>query len=310
LLKVGNGDIGHSIPTAIHAKEIVSEDMMGMNFPYTQEPTYNPSDEQLLEAKERFLNVVFPDDMLSNPDDYEENQVALRTILTIKNEQALEWNELALTKLPGVTQTFFSTNSINADSTRLDEDERRGRVYRELLTDEYLQSRVVSGLPAHELKLKVGAIIMILRNINPSLQVVNGTKCVLTGFYNTYLKAIKLDNKGRREQRLNEHGEMEYVEINIPRITMTFHMGKEPCRIAVTRKQYPVALTSAMTTNKSQGQTLKFVGVDLREKPFAHGQTFVALSRVQNRESLAFYGREKRIAIQNVVMKELLDFHI
>ena len=35
-----------------------------------------------------------------------------------------------------------------------------------------------------------------------------------------------------------------------------------------------------MTVNKSQGQLLDTVGVDLRATPFTHGQLYVALSRV------------------------------
>jgi ATP-dependent exoDNAse (exonuclease V) alpha subunit len=36
----------------------------------------------------------------------------------------------------------------------------------------------------------------------------------------------------------------------------------------------------AMTINKAQGQTLEFVGIQLETQPFAHGQLYVALSRV------------------------------
>ncbi len=34
-----------------------------------------------------------------------------------------------------------------------------------------------------------------------------------------------------------------------------------------------------MTINKSQGQSLKYVGLDLRVPVFTHGQLYVALSR-------------------------------
>ena len=35
-----------------------------------------------------------------------------------------------------------------------------------------------------------------------------------------------------------------------------------------------------MTVNKSQGQTLGIVGLDLRTSTFSHGQLYVAMSRV------------------------------
>jgi ATP-dependent DNA helicase PIF1 len=47
----------------------------------------------------------------------------------------------------------------------------------------------------------------------------------------------------------------------------------------VTRHQFPLRLCFAITVNKSQGQTLGIVGVNLQVAPFAHGQLNVALSR-------------------------------
>ncbi|KAI8555142.1 hypothetical protein RHMOL_Rhmol05G0151400 [Rhododendron molle] len=47
----------------------------------------------------------------------------------------------------------------------------------------------------------------------------------------------------------------------------------------MTRRQFPVSLAYAMTINKAQGQSIKFVGVDLHTPVFSHGQLYVALSR-------------------------------
>jgi hypothetical protein len=39
--------------------------------------------------------------------------------------------------------------------------------------------------------------------------------------------------------------------------------------------QYPVRLAFCMTINESQGQSLKCVGVNIREEVFSHGQLYV-----------------------------------
>ena len=51
------------------------------------------------------------------------------------------------------------------------------------------------------------------------------------------------------------------------------------CPYKLRRRQFPVKLAFAMTLNKSQGQSVQHVGLDLRKPVFSHGQLYVALSR-------------------------------
>jgi len=46
--------------------------------------------------------------------------------------------------------------------------------------------------------------------------------------------------------------------------------------------KFPIDLGFAMTINKSQGQTIGRIGLDLREDVFTHGELYVALSRARS----------------------------
>ena len=65
----------------------------------------------------------------------------------------------------------------------------------------------------------------------------------------------------------------------IPRINLTPAQDAE-LGLHFIRRQLPIKLAYYITVNKSQGQTLKVVGLLLKVPVFSHGQAYVALSRV------------------------------
>jgi hypothetical protein len=71
----------------------------------------------------------------------------------------------------------------------------------------------------------------------------------------------------------------------VPRITLTPSSSAE-LRFEFRWTQFPVRLAFAITINKSQGQTRRYVGLVLDRPVFVHGQLYVALSRVTNYENL------------------------
>ena len=56
--------------------------------------------------------------------------------------------------------------------------------------------------------------------------------------------------------------------------------------VAGTYEQYPLRPAYAITIHKSQGKTFERVIVDLGGGAFAHGQTYVALSRLVSLDGL------------------------
>ena len=67
-----------------------------------------------------------------------------------------------------------------------------------------------------------------------------------------------------------------------------------------------------MTINKSQGQTLKHVGLDLRGDVFCHGQLYVAVSRTTSRNNIICLVAPERLLdgiphVHNVVYPEFVQ---
>ena len=99
-------------------------------------------------------------------------------------------------------------------------------------------------------------------------------------------------------------------ELFIPRIK--FHPEDKNIPFEMERSQFPVRLCFAITSNRSQGQTLTCAGIYLKNDFFGHGQLYVAMSRVGNPKGLSIFKpklNEKDVLYQytrNVVFKEIL----
>ncbi|XP_028102779.1 ATP-dependent DNA helicase PIF7-like [Camellia sinensis] len=149
------------------------------------------------------------------------------------------------------------------------------------------------GLPAFKLELKVGCPIMLLRNIAPKDGLCNGTRLMVSRCNTRIIEAQILT----REKFDNL--------VFIPRISLTPSSSEMPFRM--TRRQFPVRLAYALTINKSQKQSVKFVGVDLRIPVFSHGQLYVALSRCTSFDHICvLLPNDESDSTTNIVYPEIL----
>ena len=232
-----------------------------------------------------FIQATFPD-FQQNFGDH--TYLLDRVILAPKNSTVDDINNQLLNMLPGDVSELRSIDSI------IDE-ERRGldAVY----PVEFLNTLTPSGMPPHNLRLKVGMPIILLRNLSPDMGLCNGVRMVLLCVGQRVLTCKIVV------------GAFAGQIVHIPRMSLIPSDTAYPFQFR--RRQFPIKPAFALTINKSQGQTVGFVGFFLYTPVFSHGQLYVALSRVTARDRikvLAPYDQQlQAFTTRNVVYREVLS---
>ncbi|XP_019179623.1 PREDICTED: uncharacterized protein LOC109174850 [Ipomoea nil] len=214
----------------------------------------------------QIVESTFPEYRSGNMDD---RQLENRAILAPTLDVVDEVNEYMNGINQATSMKYLSCDSVCKAETNFD-------MQSQVHTTEFLNSLRCSGVPNHSLTLKVGTPVMLLRNIDHSLGLCNGTRLIVTQLGNHVIEAkiISGNNAG--------------TKVLIPRLSLTPSDPRLPFKFQ--RKQFPLMLSYAMTINKSQGQTLSHVGLLLKKPVFNHGQLYVAISRVNNPNGLKHFG--------------------
>ncbi|GKE80974.1 ATP-dependent DNA helicase PIF1-like protein, partial [Tanacetum coccineum] len=119
---------------------------------------------------EEIVKETFPDFATKQS---EEAHLKERAILTPRNDDVDAINAYMFEKLPRPTVTYNSADEVcKASTDTLDQQH--------LYPVEFLNSLNFLGMPPHALHLKKGLPIMLLRSVNPSQCLCNGTRLIIT----------------------------------------------------------------------------------------------------------------------------------
>lgn len=195
-------------------------------------------------------------------------------------------NELRMRKLSGISYKYKAL-----DGGEVDNMETR--------------SKLLSGCIAPEtLTLKKGAQVMLTKNINELIGLVNGSVGEVIGFGEQHpddsppLPIVRFRLADGQTRHLTCGYEKWTIEELVPDEE---EGGKLKATVLASRTQIPLILAWALSIHKAQGQTLQLVKVDVG-RVFEKGQAYVALSRATTMAGLQIinFDHKKVVAHEKV----------
>ena len=153
-----------------------------------------------------------------------------RAILTPLNVDCDSYNTDIVAALPGTSYMYRSADEIIPSSVK------DGVNY----PPEFLNTLRPTDVPPHELVLKPGAVVILIRNVNVRKGLCNGLRLLVVECGEHVLKCRIIGGVRRGD----------YVFLQ--RFNLTSEADGIPFQF--TRRQFPVKLAFCLTVNKSQGE--------------------------------------------------------
>ena len=184
------------------------------------------------------IDRVYPDiEYLHSRDENDRLQYfSERVILAAWNIDVDAINDIILTRLCGDEKNYLSADNAFQDDGILDPN----------VPQEYLNTINLPGMSLHNITLKIGCPIILLRNLERAAGLCNGTRMIVTNLKERVIEAMILmgSHAGKRTF--------------IPRIVLDIS-ASSGLPFTLRRRQFPFHGAFSMTINKSQGQSLRIL---------------------------------------------------
>ncbi|XP_060873906.1 ATP-dependent DNA helicase pif1-like [Metopolophium dirhodum] len=186
---------------------------------------------QIVHNLDNLIDAGYPDMKNLHEKDY--HWLCSRAIVSPRNDTVNDINNMILQKVSSQIKIYRSIDTVTNIENAVH------------YPQEFFNSLNPSGLPPHELTLKIGIPIILLRNLSPP-SMCNGIRLLTKELKDNLIVATIITGPAA--------GQLAHI----PRIPMI----PTDLSIPFKRVQFPVKISFALTINKSQGQTFELVGID------------------------------------------------
>ena len=244
--------------------------------------------------RSHFIKYDFNTVYRQNDDDLLKHLVRLRdndmTALDFFNNCKIDCEDV---RKNAVIITPFRAVAERINSDKLNQIDAPEIIYNGMINGNFNSNDVPAPM---ELKLKQGALVMFVKN---------GDR-----WHNGSVGIVERLNAKEIIVQLLDDNKNDLVIVKPEKWEKIEYSRDENDRIVENEigsyKQFPLMLGYAMTIHKSQGKTLSKVIIDISRGAFAHGQTYVALSRTRHANDMHIV---KPLSSRDIIFdKRILDF--